>query len=84
MNKYDAPFLASSGHVAQEDTSKCDACGKCEKTCPFGAVKVEKTSTVQWGKCMGCGACVSQCSSEAMSLARDEKKGPPFDVRAMA
>ncbi|HYA87784.1 MAG TPA: 4Fe-4S binding protein [Nitrospirota bacterium] len=83
MNKYGAPFLASSGYVARVDKLKCDACGKCEKTCHFGAVKVEKTSTVQWEKCMGCGACESQCSNEAISLVRDEKKGLPFDVRMM-
>lgn len=78
MVKYNAPSLASSGYVARVDASKCKACGKCGKACPFEAVKTDKASVVQWDKCMGCGVCVDQCSNGAMSLVRDEKKGVPF------
>lgn len=83
MVKYGAPSLAPSGYVAQVDASQCEACGKCGNACPFGAIRTDKTSVVQWEKCMGCGVCVSQCASKAMSLVRDGKKGVPFDVRLM-
>ncbi len=84
MVKYGTPMIASSGYVAQVDVSKCEACGKCENVCPFGAVKTRDHSTVTWEKCMGCGVCVTQCPQHAVSLVRDEKKGIPFDVRVMA
>ncbi|HYA85944.1 MAG TPA: 4Fe-4S binding protein [Nitrospirota bacterium] len=84
MNKYGMNFLASSGYVSQVDTSKCKACGTCEKTCHFNAMSVGKTASVNWDKCMGCGSCEVKCPNHAISLVRDEKKGLPFDVRLMA
>lgn len=84
MVKYGAPSFASSGYVAAADASRCEACGKCEKACPFGAIRTDRAPVVQWEKCMGCGVCVSQCSSKAITLVRDKRKGAPFDVRLMA
>ncbi len=84
MVKYGTPMVASSGFVARVDASKCEACGTCEKSCPFGAIKTDKTAAVNWEKCMGCGVCEAKCPNQAMSLVRDEKKGIPFDVRVMA
>ncbi|HWR72076.1 MAG TPA: 4Fe-4S binding protein, partial [Nitrospirota bacterium] len=83
MVKYNAPSFASSGYVARVDASRCEACGKCGNACPFGAIRTDTTSLVQWDKCMGCEVCVSQCPNGAVSLVRDEKKGVPFDVRLM-
>ncbi|MGD1158598.1 MAG: 4Fe-4S binding protein [Terriglobia bacterium] len=34
-------------------------------------------------RCMGCGVCVDQCPTGALSLARDEQKGIPLDVRQL-
>ena len=84
MTKYGSRILSSSGYVAAVDQAKCEACGKCEKICPFNAVTVNETSKVHWENCMGCGACTSQCSTGAISLVRDEKKGLPFDVRLIS
>lgn len=84
MMKYGTPMVASSGFVARPDTRKCDACGKCEKACPFNAVTVDKTAAVTWERCMGCGVCEGLCPNGAMSLVRDEKKGATFDVRLIA
>ncbi len=85
MVKYGAPMLASSGYVVQTDASRCEGCEKCVTACPFGALSlVEGVSHVEWAKCMGCGVCVGQCKHEALSLVRDEAKGIPLDVRAMA
>jgi len=83
MAKYGAPMVAASGHVAQVDEALCSACGACEEACPFGAVKVNGTAVVNWDACMGCGVCTGQCSNGAVSLARDERKGIPLDVRAL-
>jgi len=83
MQRYGAPMLASSGYIAQVDPTRCEACGKCAAVCPFGAVDLETKAVVKWERCMGCGVCESQCPHKAISLARDEKKGLPFDVRLM-
>jgi heterodisulfide reductase subunit A-like polyferredoxin len=84
MAKYDAPMVAASGHVAQVDESLCTACGACEEACPFGAIRVDETAVVTWEACMGCGVCTGQCPDAAVSLALDERKGLPLDVRMLA
>ncbi len=84
LTRYGVPSLASSGYVAQVDEELCVACGTCAMVCPFRAVSVNGTSAVRWEACLGCGVCVGQCPSGAMSLVRDERKGTPLDVRALA
>jgi len=84
MLKYGIPIMASSGYVAQVDETLCASCGTCEGACPFEAIKVNGVASVDWEACMGCGVCVGQCPSEAISLVRDERKGEPLDVRALA
>lgn len=81
---YDTPMIASSGFVAQVDQTRCTACSICEEACLFEAVQVDGTAVVNWDLCMGCGVCVDKCPNEARSLVRDEKKGVPLDVRALA
>jgi len=83
MTRYGVPMIASSGYVAQVNTVQCAACGRCEDACPFGAIHVNGASSVDWQACMGCGVCVSQCPNDALSLARDERKGIPLDVKAL-
>ncbi len=84
MTKYGVPLMASSGYVAQVDKALCAACGTCEEACPFEAIQVGESAIVSWEACMGCGVCVGQCPNEAISLERDERKGEPLDVRALA
>ena len=85
MTKYDVPFMASSGYVAQLDAGLCNQCGACVDACPFNALSTNDTGVERsWEKCMGCGVCVEKCPTQAMALARDEKKGVPLDVRLMA
>ncbi len=84
MVKYGTPMVASSGYVAQVDESLCTDCKTCEDVCPFEAIRVDGTASVNWEACMGCGVCVGQCSNAAMSLVRDERKGVPLDVRVLA
>jgi formate hydrogenlyase subunit 6/NADH:ubiquinone oxidoreductase subunit I len=37
-----------------------------------------------WEKCLGCGACEVKCTNQAIRMVRDERKGIPLDVRALA
>jgi len=84
MKKYSIPMVASSGYVAAIDSDLCNACGNCAPFCAFDALAVEDSASRDWEKCMGCGVCVDQCPTGALSLVRDERKGIPLDVRAMA
>ena len=84
MRKHGVPMVAPSGYVARVDEGLCEGCQTCEKTCAFGAIHVNGTAAVDWEICMGCGVCVGQCPKEALSLARDERKGVPLDVQFFA
>ena len=84
MVKYGAPTMVSSGYVAKVDEGSCTACGACEDTCAFEAIKMNGSAIVNWEKCMGCGVCGGQCPTEAIALIRDERKGIPMDVRQLS
>jgi ferredoxin len=78
------PMLASSGYVSRVDESECVGCGMCVDDCQFGAIDlVGGRSRVDWDACMGCGVCVDKCQQGALSLALDERKGIPLDMRAL-
>jgi heterodisulfide reductase subunit A-like polyferredoxin len=78
-------MMASSGYVAEFDKALCADCGDCVAACPFLAISRNAECTVRdWNRCMGCGVCETACSTGAISLMRDERKGIPLDVRALA
>jgi electron transfer flavoprotein alpha subunit len=52
------------------DASKCNACGLCETSCPFGAIVVENEVAQANELCALCGACVNVCPRGALSLER--------------
>ena len=70
--------------IAKADPELCAACGICTDFCAFGALSLEDGIVISWDKCMGCGVCVDQCQHGALLLVRDENKGMPLDVRALA
>jgi Pyruvate/2-oxoacid:ferredoxin oxidoreductase delta subunit len=75
--------IASSGYVAAVDQKTCKGCGTCRKVCAFKAMDLEGTAVLDWNACMGCGVCQEKCPEGAISLVRDERKGPPLDVRVL-
>ncbi len=49
------------------DEEKCTHCGKCAKSCTYGAIRMENKKPVFSEKeCHGCGLCVSVCPSKAI------------------
>ncbi|MGI6655608.1 MAG: 4Fe-4S binding protein [Desulfobulbus sp.] len=66
--------LESDPAVSKVDIRRCVGCGKCVKTCPFGAInlvedrfgnpKAETIETV----CQGCGICTVTCPQGAIQL----------------
>jgi len=84
MVRYGTPMVASSGYVARVDEALCTGCAACQNACPFGAIRSNGAAAVDREACIGRGVCVGQCSGGAVSLVRDERKGVPLDVRALA
>jgi NAD-dependent dihydropyrimidine dehydrogenase PreA subunit len=85
MVEFGVPLLVSSGYVAQIDSELCAHCGDCVEACAFRALSDGDGAVMRnWERCMGCGACEVTCATGAITLARDERKGTPLDVRALA
>jgi heterodisulfide reductase subunit A-like polyferredoxin len=67
--------IVAEGVITQVDPALCRACGECEQTCLFEAIKVtemeggKKQAAVTQALCTGCGACNAACPTGAASLA---------------
>lgn len=49
----------------------CIGCGKCEKTCEYGAIAIiENLASIDPKKCTNCGACVEVCPTRVIRLAQ--------------
>lgn len=53
----------------QVDTNLCNACGKCARVCPSGAIKRNDLHHVDANLCIKCCACVKFCPKQARKLA---------------
>ncbi len=62
------------------DKEKCNACGLCEKSCPFGAIAVVDELARTNENCTLCGACVNVCPQGALSIER--KQSSPEELAA--
>ncbi|MDR3640848.1 MAG: CoB--CoM heterodisulfide reductase iron-sulfur subunit A family protein [Humidesulfovibrio sp.] len=66
--------LESDPQIAQVATNRCIGCGKCERTCPFGAIRMRelrdgsKRAEVVETVCQGCGICSVTCPVRAIQL----------------
>jgi RnfABCDGE-type electron transport complex B subunit len=56
------------GGVARKACSAaCIGCGKCQKVCPFGAIKVENNlAYIDFDLCRSCRKCVNECPTGAI------------------
>ena len=73
--------------ITHVDPDLCRACGECEKTCVFEAIKVQEVegrrqAVVSEALCTGCGACNVACPTGAASLShfRDEQVNAMIEV----
>lgn len=64
------PFVSSmSARKFKVDASRCISCGKCEKACPMGNVKVGTIPA--WGpNCAGCFGCYHVCPVHAITYGK--------------
>ncbi len=55
--------------IAEVDESRCDGCGLCASTCPYGAIRFENgVARIDEVACEGCGMCVPACPVGAIQL----------------
>ncbi len=55
--------------IAEVDAEKCDGCGLCMATCPYGAIRIENgKAVIDEVACEGCGMCVPSCPTGAINL----------------
>ena len=58
------------GHIAI-DPATCILCGICQKTCPCGAIVVDKageTWSIDNFRCVQCGACWRECPKDSLTM----------------
>jgi len=81
--------IVAEGVVTQVDAALCRACGECENTCLFDAIKVKqaedgrKRAMVNEALCTGCGACNAACPTGAASLAHFRDKQVNAVIQAL-
>jgi uncharacterized Fe-S center protein len=61
-----AKLAMHSGSRPRIDKAKCNACGRCARWCPAGAIHVASTAEIDYVKCIGCGECYAVCRSDAV------------------
>ncbi|MCI9264525.1 MAG: 4Fe-4S binding protein [Oscillospiraceae bacterium] len=63
-------LLEKRGVVIQ-DKVRCVLCGKCAKSCPMGAILLDRENRslrIDNSQCVRCGSCVKLCPREALEL----------------
>ena len=53
----------------------CTKCGKCVRSCPMGAIKIESPADTSFNECIGCLTCMNVCPENAVNFSIKNKKG---------
>lgn len=64
------PPAGLKGHIAN-DESTCILCGICQRTCPAGAIEVDKkarTWSIDRFRCVQCGSCARECPKACLTM----------------
>ena len=67
--------------VVTMDPDKCIYCTLCARTCPEGAIKVDrasKTWEIDASECVKCGRCIEKCPKKALSFQAPKEEGILF------
>lgn len=57
-----------STYFPEVDMNACNACGRCVRVCPVGAIPEHAPQTTLTEKCIICSACVKYCPQKARAL----------------
>lgn len=53
--------------IFEVDKEKCTSCGKCVKSCPYGAITMKDKAFIDKNKCYVCGLCSTICGESAIN-----------------
>ena len=62
------PGMRLSGRLYKVDDKKCIRCGRCERECPVGNIKIENGKFSFGKKCIGCMRCSFLCPTDAFKI----------------
>jgi len=73
LGLFSKPKLEGDPQVSSVNLTRCVGCGKCETTCPFGAIRMidfegQSKAEVIETVCQGCGICSVTCPQGAIQL----------------
>ena len=73
VNEFNVPAIIAPPHfLPRLDPTRCTFCGKCAKSCPMGAIRIDlenKTYEHLKERCIGCGLCSLSCDRQkALSM----------------
>jgi len=64
------------------DSEKCNGCGRCLKTCPYGAIEMGSDDKARiLDTCISCGACIESCRQEAILTDVQPRTVPDFSEK---
>lgn len=69
--------VVTSNYIARVNENECIECGRCEDSCPVGAITSggdNHLPAVDESLCLGCGVCALDCESESLKLYPREKR----------